>query len=92
MTDLTTVLSNASGVSANTRKTENVTVAVRVRPLSDSEMRDGQQHIWECVPGHAGKVFLSDEWKERLRKQASSVEYIYGIPHLFYCFCLDEKC
>jgi Kinesin motor domain len=61
---------------AATAKSENVLVSVRVRPLSDVELKRSEQHIWDVLPGPLGSVKLSDEWKERLRKTGAG-EYVY---------------
>lgn len=66
---------NSTSLSA---KKENVMVAVRIRPLSVSEMSYNQQNIWDVMPGQLGRVSMNDDWRDRLRKSSTGGEYFYG--------------
>ena len=57
---------------------ENVSVAVRVRPLSDTEVSTNQQNIWDVLPGDAGRVAMNTMWRERLRKMTGIADFQFG--------------
>jgi hypothetical protein len=69
----------SSAGSIEPRPGENVSVAVRVRPLSDSEINSNQPDIWDVVSGENGKVILNDEWREKMRKIAGASDYQFGM-------------
>lgn len=65
-------------------KKENVLVAVRVRPLSISEVNTNQASIWDVIPGQLGRITMNKEWRDRLRKTSTNDEYFYGNFHSRY--------
>ena len=75
------LMENAAGGSAegtngngNAAKSENVSVVVRVRPLTQAELEAHQLSIWTTLP-ETQTIALSTEFAERARKAPLSFAY-----------------
>ncbi|KAG0213124.1 hypothetical protein BGX28_004950 [Mortierella sp. GBA30] len=73
---VTPAASSTSGTATPTSKTENVTVTVRIRPFSSSELKvaGGPTEVWE-VSDDGCKIGYADDYAVSARR--APVDYIY---------------